>query len=254
MPFDPLSVPVRFSRLKHFGRSAAHYRYAIEHGTPDTGAMRTGRIVHKLLLGAAEDLIVFDGSRRGKAWEAFQAENVGADIVTASEYESAVEIAASVQAHPDAMRLLQGETEVELSWSLAGRSCAGRLDVLGPDYVTELKVTADGFPEHFQRQALRLAYPGQLAWYMDGATLARKRTIRRAFIVEVESRAPFVVTPLELTENAITLGIKTYRLWFEQLRVCEESGEWPGYVDGVGSFDVPTDLDLLIGGEEFEAA
>lgn len=253
MAFDPLSVPVRFSRLKHMGRSPAHYRYAIEHGSPDSPAMRGGRIVHALLLGGIENLIVWDGSRRGKAWETFELEHEGEDIITASELDAGHRIAAAVREHEEAMRLLDGQHEVEIEWTIAGRQARARLDVLAHDYVTELKVTGDGQPEHFQRTALRLGYPAQLAWYMDGATLATGRAMKRAYIVEVESKPPHVVTPLRLTENAITYGLKTYRKWWEQLRVCEESGVFPGYLDGVGEFDVTPDVDLLIDGEEIAA-
>jgi PDDEXK-like domain of unknown function (DUF3799) len=263
---DPRSVPVRFSNLKHMARSPAHYLAALQVQKADTPAMRMGRFVHTLLLGGPE-IHVFDGTRRGKAWDAFLAEHQGQEIATADEYDQAKDMADSVFANDYAMQLLQGSPELELHWSIAGRACKGRLDVLGDDgqgdgaFITELKTTFDAQPEHFVRQCQRMEYLAQLGWYRYGANAPDQvaytlpRLVTRAFVVAVESTYPYVVTPCAVPEKLLTIGDKQWRLWFEDLRTHEEVDEWPGYVDGVAELQLPDEgaFSLIVDGEEVAA-
>lgn len=264
--FDPRSIPVRHSRLKLIGRSPAHYRYGIEHGLEDTLPMRLGRAVHLLLLGGVPQLIVFQGAqRRGKAWDAFKElypsssdGEQGYEILLEKELATAEAMASAVRLHPDAMRLLEGEHELKLEWTLAGRKCTARLDVAGDGFVTDLKSAVDAKPERFQQVSIGMGYYSQLAWYLDGAAqVLAPRSFDRAFIVSVESKPPHVVTPYEISPNALEFGRKTARLWFEQLLVCEASDTWPGYLDGIGRLDVAMEedgLDLLLPEDDEEQA
>jgi hypothetical protein len=257
-PFDPRSIAVRHSNLKTMGRSAAHYLYHAEHGIDDTAAMRLGRAVHLLLLGGLAQLKIFDGaSRRSKAWEAFKELHPiardgegGFEVLLASELETAEAMAASVRRHPHAMQLLKGQHELKLEWVRAGRKCSARLDVAGEDFVTDVKSSVNVSPAKFKKTARDLGYYSQLAWYMEGANkVLAPRTFARAFIVAVESTPPFVVQPYEVTARGLDFGTRTASVWFEQLLVCEASGLWPGYLDGVGSLDMEAEgeeLDDLI--------
>lgn len=258
-PFDPKSIPVRYSRLKHMGRSPAHYFYAITHDMGDTRAMAQGRLVHAMLLGGLEEWVIYPGERRGKHWEAFRDEHKGSEIATEKEVSVALHMAEAIKRNDEAALVLQGDHEREIEWKRAGRKCCGRLDVLGLgalkpglNHITELKVAADGQPDAFKRVALRLGYPGQLAWYIEGAESALKVGIHHAYIVQVESKPPYVVTPLRVKANALEFGQRINALWFERLRVCEDSNQWPGYVTGMGSFDVEQDVELTGFGDEAE--
>lgn len=245
-----MDAPLHFSQLRNMARSPAHYRSALETPRADTPSMRLGRLVHTLVLGGPP-FVVFDGTRRGKAWTDFEAAHGGLEIVTVDEEAVALEIAASIRASDVAQMLLGGMHELELSWEIAGRKCAGRLDVLGHDgkYVTELKTTTDAEPGRFMRTASRLAYPSQLDWYGNGLVAAGMVAPENYYIVAVETKPPYVVTPFEVTPHALELGRRTWRSWFERLRVCEESNSWPGYTLDIYPLDVPDD-DYELGGEE----
>lgn len=242
---------IHFSRLRLMAKSPAHYKAADEFPREDTLAMRIGRLIHAMVLGGTYH--VWDGTRRGKAWDEFEVAHLGEEIVTRSEVETAEPVAAAVIAHFGASALLDGDRERRVEWALAGRSCAGRLDVLGAGFITDLKTTTNAEPGWFTRHAIGMGYHAQLAWYRDGVEAAGLPMPERVYVVAVETKPPYVVTPLELTDRAIDMGRRTYRLWFERLLVCEKSDFWPGYVQGVAPFDVPEDEALFIDGEEVAA-
>ncbi len=248
-----LNDPVHFTRLRHMHRSPAHYRAAVLEPREPTAAMRFGSIVHAVLFRTPYH--VWEGRRAGKEWDAFQAEvesaNPGALIITAAESERAHRCAGAIGARPDATRLLVGQHEVERSWVTLGRECAGRIDVIGADFITELKTTSNAQPETFLRGALRLGYHSQIPWYADGVGMPNAT----GHMVVVETLPPFDVAVFDLTPRCMQEGRKLYRLWMERLLSCEASNDWPGYCQSPIPFDVP-DLDepLIIDGEEVEAA
>lgn len=229
---------LHYSTLRGFAKSPAHYRALLERPRSDSGPMRIGRLVHAIVLGGA--FVVFDGTRRGKAWDEFQAANEGKDIYTASEHEDASSIARAVLGHEGAMELLEGDRELALAWNLGGRDCAGRIDTYNERrlFVSDLKTTADANPDHFVRHAIKMGYHAQLAWYADGIIAAGRPSPRRHFLVAVETEFPHVITSLELTPGAVEAGRALYRSWLAQLADCERTGHWPGYVEGTIPFDV----------------
>ena len=95
-----------------------------------------------------------------------------------------------------------------------------------------------------------MGYHAQLAWYMDGVEAAGLPAPHDGYIVAVESKAPYAVVCYQLTPRAFDMGRRSYRLWLEQLAVCEQSNFWPGYVQSVTPLDVPEDETLWINGEE----
>jgi hypothetical protein len=241
---------LHFTTLKQMARSPAHLKAAVETGWQPTRAMNLGTLIHALVLGG--DFVVYEGSRRGKAWEAFEAEHGGSFIVTRKEYDEAQRAADAVREHPLAAPLLEGRKEWAWSTKMYGRKCAGRIDVAGR-HTVDLKSTNDAEPGRFSRACLRMGYAAQLAWYQD-ARIALGEDPGEAFIIGVESKAPFAVTVLRVTPRALLEGRKMTRLWLERLAACEAADEWPGYVQSVVDLDITEDAGLIIDGEEVEAA
>lgn len=242
---------VRFSELKSMARSPAHYRAAVLHGREPSPAMRFGTLCHTLILGG-DRFAVFEGkTRQGKAWDAFEAHHAGKLIVKRSELEDAMSVARRVWAHPIAGPLVKGRTEVELTWETLGRKCGGRLDVIGDTFITDLKMSASSEPEWFTRNATRLAYHAQLAWYKEGA-LANGCRVDDVFLVAVEPKEPYAITPMRMHLHAIGKGDQLCRLWLERLIGCEAVNEWPEYTQSIATFDVPDDLELTYGEDSSE--
>lgn len=249
--------PLHFSRLRYIARSPLHYAAASYEAT---AAMETGSAVHSLVLGGQRIIPWTKKSdagnacpRRGKDFDAFEAANPDALILTEDSFNDANNIAEAVKAHPLARRLLEGRREHSLSWRFGDRECAGRLDTLGDSFVTELKVTASSEPGKVLWQSLRMGWAAQLAWYLDGAMASGTAAPDAAYIVAVEPAAPYAVTAFRLTAQAIEQGRRTYRAWLERLLVCEATDEWPPYAQSIVELDVPdNDVELDFG--EAEAA
>lgn len=235
--------PLRFSRVKLVARSPLHYRHAT---VEQSLAMERGSAVHSLLLGG-DPIVAWtkesaNGNpcpRRGKEYDAFVADLDPKTIVlTATAFAEAHAIAEAVKANPLAMRALDGEHEVETKWRFGNRDCAGRIDAITKDGVTELKVSQTADPARFIWHALRMAWLSQDVWYLDGLTAAG-RVLEQCRIVAVEPTAPFAVTTFRLTEHAVERARRTYRAWVETILVCESCDEWPAYAQGEVELDVP---------------
>lgn len=249
---------VRFSLLKNMARSPAHYRAALdetnaiqddEKEEESKPAQRFGTLSHTVILGG-DDFAVFPGPRRsGKVWDAFKEKHSGSLIVTASEHKRALELRDRVFHNEHARRVLTGRCEHELFWEHGGRKCGGRLDVLGADFIADLKTTTNANPRWFARHALKMQYHAQLDWYAVGAR-SNGHTVKDAYIVAVEIKPPFAVTVMRLTSRAMEQGAARWGFWLEELRVAEDSNYWPAYTDCVVDLDLPDEDDELIFGDE----
>lgn len=249
--------PIRFSRLKAMAQSPAHYFQAVTAEREDTPAMRFGRAVHTYVLGGPKPA-VWEGTRRGKAWDTFEAEHLGQEILTSDEHERALEVAAAVLANPLVEQLLDGsEFEQTVSWKIAGRACQGRTDIFNRSrrFVADLKTSMTASPTLFVRHALRMGYHAQLAWYGDGLAWAGLFEPIAHYVIAVETKPPFAPTVYEIDPKTVEIGRKLWRLWFERVLVCERSGYWPAYSESPLPLAAPDDPDfaLVIDGQEVAA-
>lgn len=234
---------IHISRLKLFGRSPAHYKGAVD---KDEYFLERGTAVHSLLLGG-DRVIGYPGAvRRGKEWDAFEAANQDAIILTKAEYGKAEAIAASVRRDPLAMSLLEGQSfEVTVEWVYLGRACSSRVDVVG-DHIAELKCVADASPQRFMWQAVRMGWFAQLAFYQEACAAKHKTRLEDLYIVAVESAPPHVTACYRLDERAVEFGRKQFRGWFERLLMCESANEFPGYCQSVMPLSAPDEESELV--------
>jgi exodeoxyribonuclease VIII len=230
-------------------KSPAHYRAALN---LETTSKQRGSGVHSVILGEGR-VVAYPGAvRRGKEYEAFVAAHPGYEVLTRGDYERVMGMVDALRANDEAMALLTGQHEVELDWSYLGRACQSHVDVIGDGraFITELKTAVTAEPWRFGRQALQFGYHAQLAFYREALMASGARTAPEAFVVAIESSAPYPVTILKLTDRALDFGARLFRLWFERLLACEAADAWPGYVQTTVPLDVPEDLELTYGSEE----
>lgn len=245
---DP-EEPIRFSRLKLFSKSPAHFAAAMD---DEGSALDIGAAAHSLILGG-QKVVAYPGKvRRGKEFDAFALENEGALILTKTEFGRAARMAKAVKENADAMSVLEGEHEKTLFWDIQKRKCRGTPDVFNNEkrFVTELKTGETSDPRFFPFKMRRFCYHGQLAWYSDGAVLCGLNDPQAHYVVAVEATYPHVVTVFRLTPDTIDKGRRIARLWFERLLQCEAAKQWPGYSQSIVDLSLPEDdFEMLDAGE-----
>lgn len=224
-------VPVRFSHLRAYGRSAAHGQHArLAPKSDESYAIERGEAVHAILFGNKQVCAYPGAVRRGKEWDAFSAAHPTHVILTKAEYDKAIRMADAVRACKLAEPLLNGIKEDTLLFNWMGMACRATPDVRGPDFLTELKTSASSDPTKFLWHARRMHYHAQLRFQEFGCEKMHIH-VRDHWIVCVESEAPHPVTVFHVEPEALEEGEKLLMLWAERLRNCEASNSFPGYVE-----------------------
>jgi hypothetical protein len=238
------------STLVHALKSWAHFRHAELHGRPDTKSMAKGRAAHVLTLephtfDAA--YVVYDGQRKGRAWETFKEANAGREILTTSEYAACAAIAEAARAHSEMASMLEtatGKPEVSLVWERGGFLCKGRLDWLQMDsrVILDLKVTKDASPRGFARECATYATAMKAAWYLDAMEThdpSGEFCEWDFWLLAVEPTAPHVTQLYRVPESALEAGRKQYTRLLEELQMRRMFDTWPGYADGMLDLELP---------------
>jgi hypothetical protein len=198
--------------------------------SPDADAMIFGRLVHTVILEPHKldgyavldpDLIGVkaDGSRADnptatKAWKdaVFAAKRDGLTVVAPKSLEKARAMAAAVEKHPEAGRLLAAATDHEVSAYAdhpSGAKVRARFDLVGPGFVGDIKTTFDGNPADFGRTMHKYLYHVSAANYLDVAR-ANGLDVDRFDLICVEKEptpgGDYRVSVLEIHPDAIDLG------------------------------------------------
>lgn len=197
---------------------------------PDSDALAFGRLVHVVILEPRrlDEYAVLDPELIGlkvngersenptatKAWKdaVFKAKCDGLTIVSPQTLAKAQAMAAAVQKHPEASRLLALATEHEVSAYAehpSGARVRARFDLLGPDFIGDIKTCRDADPENFGRVVNALMYHVSAANYIDIAR-ANGLAVDRYDLICVE-KAPtpggdYRVSVLELHSDAVERG------------------------------------------------
>jgi hypothetical protein len=189
--------------------------------------------------------------RKGEAWDKFRAENEGATILSRSEYDVSNRIADAVRANRLAMMALEGTAEDTIRFQFLSLPCRSTPDVRARDgsFVTELKTCRSSNPFRFTTQSRWMFYHAQMAFHREA--MRREGMWKGAvppipYVVAVCSAPPYPVTVFKMTEQAITLGEKMIRIWFEQLKTCIASKQFPAYSQSVVDLDVPESGEELV--------
>lgn len=239
-------LPVRFSHLRAYGRSAMHGRHARLKEQQQTYAMERGTAVHAMLFGTKRVCGYPGSQRRGKEYDAFCLANADAEILTMAEYEKARRMADAVRQCKLAEPVLKGAVEKTIKFSWMGQQCRATPDVRGKDFITELKTASSADPMRFPWHALRMHYHAQMRMQQ----IACADEPKDCFVVCVESAEPYPVQVFRIDEKALELGEKLLVLWMERLKNAEAAGAFPAYTSCIMPIDAPEELNLEFGEED----
>jgi len=244
------SAGVSKSQLDNMAKSPAHYLASLTTPRKETPAMRLGTLFHGLVLEPDRVKIAVaptcdKRTKDGKAtWEAFCAQNQGAETVTAEEGEMLLGMVASVWAHPAAAVLLAGPGVAEGSaWWVdeqSGELCRCRPDFYREDgIIVDLKSTDDASPDGFSRSIAKYGYHRQAAMYSDGVAMATGKQVKGFVFVACEKKAPFAVSVFQLDMQGEEAGRIQYRALLKDLADCKCSDKWPAYSDRIETISLP---------------
>lgn len=205
-----------------------------------TKAMEKGSIIHGLLLGGGQDLVIInaDNYRTKLAQEEKQdSYNNGKIPILKKDMN---EINASIDIVKDQIKELAPyffephESELSIRYTLDnGVKCQSRIDWIQPETgrIIDLKTTADSAPDKLERSMLTFGYDIQEALYLECANktwpeMAGRFTWEFIFI---ETEAPYMVSVVETDSSMSWLGEHKMNRASDKWAQCLESGKWPGY-------------------------
>jgi hypothetical protein len=248
-----LSDPVEGGSLSFSGAKAllppscpAKYRHQREHGRPPKATFDMGHAVHKLVLGAGEELVIVDAP----TWQTKAAKEARAAAYAAghtplltAEYERAQVAAKAVLEHDIAGELfaLGGISERSLFWLDDKHDVwrRARLDRTrernGRLLVVDLKTCQSVEPRAISKTVAEYRYYQQEPFYLDGVRALGLDPDPAFVFVFVEVNAPHLVTVCELDGAAVAAGDIENQRALELYAECTVTDVWPGYSDG----DIP---------------
>lgn len=226
---------VNWSSLKHLRISPKHYQHALANQRKDTAAFKLGRAVHTAVFEPdrlLRDYVIWEGGdRRGKAWEQFKELHWRSTILKEDEYARACAIRDAVRGCKLlAPYLVDGQAEHVLQWTdpKSGLACKGRLDMLSPLAVLDLKTSRHAVDLRlFASAAWGLGYAHQLEFYRRGAYAITGQDLP-CIVVAVENAPPFDVCVSHVDEDTLWLAGEEIDKLLARLKECRETNEWPG--------------------------
>tara|TARA_R110002153_G_scaffold271547_2_gene439016 strand:+ start:1061 stop:1837 length:777 start_codon:yes stop_codon:yes gene_type:complete len=137
-----------YSNIKMLLESPKKFKYVMKYGSPETQALRDGKLVHTAVLEPHKisDLNFVDTStKRTKKWTLAVNEFGKENTFTQKELASAERIADALTKNKVAMGLMnKAQTEVPAMKMFNGLPVRGKADILREDTVIDLKTTAVG--------------------------------------------------------------------------------------------------------------
>ncbi len=239
---DLSDMPVRFSHLKAYGRSAKHGLRSRVHEMKQSAAMQFGKSVDAVIYGTRKVTYYPGKTRSGKKYQQFLADNRDTEILLKEHYDNVMGAAEAVQNDPTAREFINGIHQETLLFDFNGLRCRATPDTRGDGFLRELKCTTDTSPWKFPWHLKKMHYHTQM-WMQRLACEANPvpgyATPERLVITTVEDKPPFVVTVFEVMPSLQDQAAKTLMLWSEKLKVAEQSKFWPGYSTAI----VPVESD-----------
>ena len=223
----------------------AKWRWEHDHPRPPRKEFDLGHAAHQLVLGVGAPIarIPYAEWRSNAAKAAVaEARDAGAIPLKPAEYEQVTLMAAQIEQHRLASSLLAEALRHEASAFLpderTGTWLRCRFDSIGDRGTVDYKTTISADPTEFVRQAMRLGYHQQAAWYRDMA-MALDLTDGPFRFIAQEKTAPYLVAVIELDADAEDLGRTLNQRAIDTFATCVATDTWPGYPEIIHRVSAP---------------
>lgn len=248
------------STLVHGIHSMRRLKRSLDGKYPEpTDALRTGSGVHMLLLEPhafeaqfcvvpdfhldpnnlrkAKNKTETDDERRtdSKATAYYQAmmrdfarANVGKTFLSRKEYDDALYALESLRSRPKVCAYLQdARCEQTLIGEIDGVPIKGRLDVVRPYFIVDLKSSRDVSPRWFGRDFAKFHYGPKLAIYQE---LARQNGMGdcEVKVIAQELAGDFDTVIYNVPQAVLDAGLDKIRKVIADFQECMRTNVWPG--------------------------
>ena len=243
---------LRSSQLKLLKKSPAHYRAAIEHPKPRSPQMEKilakGKAFDTLILHGPEKFeklvtVEPDLNRNTKVYKAWKLEHADAKCLL-SEAEKKQILAMSERAFSkNQFSHIFGQfgfSHRVIIWQDArtGIWCKCEIDWIMEDgTVVDLKSTADAGFWFFGRNARRLGYFNQGAFYLEGLTAVTGIVHDQFLLAAVEVDPPHESHVFRVSQDQLDRAKLQNDENISALKHCFETDSWPGYPDLIMDLD-----------------
>lgn len=242
-----------FNRPEHSRSSLAlllesPYKYYLQYvdkswKVEETPAMRLGTAIHTAVLEPEKFFELYclnvEGislaTKEGKALKAL-AEEQGKTLLSASDSEAAINMQSAIKNHETARMLLITaaiQHEAEFYGEIMGHACRARMDVIGQNYVADLKTIASA-EKHSIANAIHAHNLDLQAWmYLELAG------VDSFFFVFIEKAFPHLIRTYEISDEWLFQGEQKFLKATKILKQCEESGQWPHFLEDEEELYIP---------------
>lgn len=139
-----------------------------------------------------------------------------------------------------------GRGEVSAYWrdERTGVLCKCRPDWVMPVgdkacVLFDAKTFATGGADEFARQAARMGYDFQAAFYTDGFMRATGLNVLAFIHIVIADEWPHPINLVQLGERSINTGRAKYRRALDTYAECVKTNNWPGYAPGIKLVEMP---------------
>ncbi len=225
----------------------AKYRWVRDHSQKPKREFDFGHAAHGEVLGIGDPIEVVDADN----WKTKAAQNqakaaraAGVVPLLAKEWQTVLDMAAAIRAHPIAGPLFApgtGRAELSLFWhdpefDVQRRA---RLDWLRPAapgkraILVDYKTAASAEPGECEHNMHKLGYYRPLPWYLDGISACDLDGGMEpaALIIWQEKTPPYLITPTVPDADALSKGRDLNRKALDVFARCTAAGVWPGYAN-----------------------
>lgn len=246
---DPRSLSSSGARALLQPGGPAKFRYAQDHPTQPSATFDLGHAVHTAVLGEGGNFVDtgFDAWTTKAAKDARDAAREAGDVpLKSSEYRKVIAMRDAVLGH-ELGEILFADGRSELSIYHHDEHTGTRLRAR-PDWmpnssrpmIIDLKTTEDADPAAFVRKSVpKYGYHQQDPWYRDAVRAAGMGDDPQFLFVLVEKSAPYLVSVVELPNEALAIGRSLNRPAIDLYARCVDTDTWPGYDPIIHRIDVP---------------
>jgi hypothetical protein len=238
---------------------AMHYEMTRTVDEP-TPAMIRGTQLHLCVLEPtkfSESVMIYGGTRRGKAWDEFKAENEGRTIVKPAEMAELMAVSNAVHGNPHAHQLVEStEHEKAFAWDDAGYKRGKCLvDGVSATHLLEFKTTNSPTKDAWLKNSYNMGVHLQLGWYAHGCheDMGVKLQVN---VVVAQQMPPHDVWVYRVPDQILKDAYKECQRIAVMYRCCEQSNWFAGEQEQPEDYALPAwagndeQVELVIGGKK----